>query len=38
MLFAVKFGHVFDEYGNVTTDKIEYLVARFGHGRVRDIS
>ena len=31
MLFAVKFGHLFNEDGNVTTDKIEYLVARFGH-------
>jgi hypothetical protein len=31
MRMAIKFGHVFDEHGNVTTDKIEYLVARFGN-------
>jgi hypothetical protein len=36
MLFAVRFGHVFDDAGNVTTDKIEYLMARFGYGGVRN--
>ncbi len=35
MLFAVTFGHVFDEHGNLTADKIEYLAARFGQKRVR---
>jgi hypothetical protein len=35
-LFAVKFGHVFDENGALTTDKIEYLVARLDRRRARD--
>jgi len=35
VLFAVTFGHVFDDDGNVTSEKIEYLAARFGQTRIR---
>ena len=35
MLFAVTFGHIFDEDGNITSDKIEYLAERFGQTRAR---